>query len=230
MRILALETSTEFCSVALWQDGAVLEAGRLAGQSHSSLILPMVRSLLADAGVAMTDLDAIAFGAGPGSFTGVRIAVAVAQGLAFAHDTPVVPVTSLAALAEDRGAPRVLACLDARMGELYLGAYERSNGGWSAIIAPCLVRPDALPGAAGRFAGVGSGFARHGEALVAAYDLEAVDGNVHPQARAVAVLGAAAFAAGAGILADQAAPLYLRDKVALDVHEQAAARAAKAAA
>lgn len=230
MRILALETSTEFCSVALWHDGSVLEAGRLAGQTHSALVLPMVRSLLAEAGVGMTDLDAIAFGAGPGSFTGVRIAVAVAQGLAFAHDTPVVPVAGLAALAEDCGAPRVLACLDARMGELYLGAYERRPDGWSGVIAPCLARPDALPGAMGRFTGVGSGFARHPEALAAAYALDAVDATVHPRARAVAVLGAAAYAAGAGIRADEAAPLYLRDKVALDVHEQAAARAAKAAA
>lgn len=230
MRILALESSTEYCSVALWQDGAVAETGRLAGQTHSALILPMVRGLMVEAGVAMTDLDAIAFGAGPGSFTGVRIAVAVAQGLAFAHDTPVVPIVSLAALAEACGAPRVLACLDARMGELYLAAYERGATGWSGVLAPCLVRPDALPGADGRFTGVGSGFARHPEALAAAYALDAVDGSVHPQARAVAVLGAAAFAAGAGIRADDAAPLYLRDKVALDVHEQAAARAAKAAA
>lgn len=230
MRILALETSTESCSAALWHDGALIETGRLAGQAHSALILPMVRSLLAEAGTAMTGLDAIAFGAGPGSFTGVRIAVAVAQGLAFAHDTPVVPVTSLAALAQDCGAPRVLACLDARMGELYLGAYARDGDGWSVLAAPCLVRPDALPAIPGPLAGTGSGFARHGAALGAAYALDAVDGATYPQARAVAVLGAAAFAAGGAIPAEQAAPLYLRDKVALDVREQAAARAARAAA
>lgn len=230
MRILALETSTEHCSCALRAGDTTTESVEHAGQSHSALLLPMAAALLKQAGLRFADLDAIAFGAGPGSFTGVRIAVGAAQGLAFAHDLPVLPVVTLEALAEAAGAPRVVAALDARMGELYLAAYERQGSAWQVLCEPLLCKPDALPALGGRFAGVGSGFTRHGEALASAYALEAVQPALFPTAGAVLALALRQFAAGGGTAAAAAQPLYLRDKVALDVREQAAARAARAAA
>lgn len=230
MRILALETSTEHCSCALWHDGALSESRVHAGQRHSSMLLPMVSALLAEGGVTIGQLDGIAFGAGPGSFTGVRIACSVAQGLAFARDLPLLPVVTLEALAEANGGERVLACLDARMGELYLAAYQRDGAAWRPLHAPALVRPAALPTLTGHFAACGSGFAVQAQVLGAAYELISVAADAVPQAVAVAALGARALAAGRGLAAEAAAPLYLRDKVALDVHEQAAARAARQAA
>lgn len=230
MRILALETSGEHCSVALWHDGQCVEACADAGRSHSSLLLPMVGRLLSDAATEIARVDAIAFGAGPGSFTGLRIACSVAQGLAFARDLPLVPVGTLEALAEDSGAARVLACIDARMGELYLGAYERRADGWHAACAPLLARPEDLPALAGPWAGCGSGYRAQPGALARAYRLDSVDAGAFPRARAVAALAVRELAAGGGIAAEAAAPCYLRDKVALDVREQAAARAARGTA
>ena len=230
MRILALETSTEHCSCALWQDGAVIESLAHAGQRHSSLLLPMVSALLAEGGFTVGQLDAVAFGAGPGSFTGVRIACSVAQGLAFARDLPLLPIVTLEALAEANGGERVLACLDARMGELYLAAYQRDDAAWQLLYAPALVRPAALPPLAGCFAACGSGLKVQAQALGAAYELISVAADAMPRAAAVVSLGARALAAGRGLAAEAAGPLYLRDKVALDVHEQAAARAARQAA
>ena len=230
MRILALETSTEYCSCAYSDGGYVHELLERAGQRHSTLLLPMVERLLAEVGSRIGEVEAIAFGAGPGSFTGLRIACSVAQGLAMARDLPVLPVVTLEALAEEAAANRVMACLDARMGELYLAAYERFGTQWRAIRSPCLVRPDALPAVTGRWTGAGSGFAVQGEALHLAYQLEGANAQAFPRARAIARLGERMMAAGGGIAAELAVPVYLRDKVALDVREQAAARAARRAA
>ena len=141
MKILALDTSTEACSVALWADGTVTERYEL-GSQHSGRILPMTQEVLAEAGLVLTQLDAVAFGRGPGSFTGLRICAGVAQGLAFGADVPVVPVSSLAALAQGVDAPRVLAAFDARMEQLYWGAYVRNAqglvepGGTEKVVAP----------------------------------------------------------------------------------------------
>lgn len=226
MHLLALETSTEYCSCALSVDGAVREACVRAGQGHSELLLPMVAQLMSEVGLSFKQLDAIAFGAGPGSFTGLRIACGAAQGLAFAHELPVVPVVTLEALAQESGAARVLACLDARLGELYLAAYERAGEAqWKVCAAPALLKTTELPGLPGAWTGVGSGFAAHGAVLAARYALDAVNAEVFPRAGAVAALAAVKFAHGEVLPADQAAPLYLRDKVALDVNEQAALRA-----
>jgi tRNA threonylcarbamoyladenosine biosynthesis protein TsaB len=230
MRILALETSTEYCSCALWQDGMVIESLEHAAQRHSSMLLPMVEALLAEAGTRIGEIDAVAFGAGPGSFTGVRIACSVAQGLAFARDLPLLPVVTLAALAEDNGATRILACLDARMGELYLAAYQRHADGHIAKLAPCLVGPGSLPRLDGEWLGIGSGFRVHADALGAAYALTGSHPDAFPRAGAIARLGAADWQCGRAVAAAEAAPVYLRDKVALDVREQAAARAARSAA
>ncbi len=187
----------------------------------------MIAQLLAEAGIEPAGLDAIAFGAGPGSFTGLRIACGFAQGMAFAHGQPLIPVVTLEALAEDHGGARVLACIDARMGELYLAAYERESTAWRAVLQPMLVKPSALPALSGPWSGVGSGFGAHAQALAGKYDLAEQNPRAFPRARAIARLGATALARGQTVAAEHAAPLYLRDKVALDVVEQAAARAAK---
>ncbi len=224
MRVLALETSTEYCSVALWQDGAVVERCELAGQKHSEVLIEMVDLLLRDAGATLAQLDGIAFGMGPGSFTGVRIACGVAQGLAFGANLPVAGVCTLEALAEASGQSRVIAALDARMGELYFAAYEKRDGVWITVAEPRLCRPEDAPVLQGvGWFGAGSGFAMHGAVLGERYAgrLQGVDGGAVPQAAAIAVLGAARFALGRGVDAAEALPLYLRDKVALKTSERA---------
>ena len=229
MRLLAVETSTEYCSCALLIDGRVAESHVLAGHSHSDILLPAVARLMGDAGQAFGQLDCIAFGTGPGSFTGLRIACGVAQGLAFAHGLPVVPVASLESLAEQSAADAVITAFDARMGEVYLAAYLREADGWRAVIAPMLVvapvaaaQLPALPGA--HWHGMGSGFGSHGAVLTLRYAPGRVDATAVPRAAAVAVLAARKFARGEVVAAEHAVPLYLRDKVALNVNEQAALR------
>ncbi|MDO8810732.1 MAG: tRNA (adenosine(37)-N6)-threonylcarbamoyltransferase complex dimerization subunit type 1 TsaB, partial [Gallionella sp.] len=133
MKILALETSTEYCSVALWQDGVIVERSELAGQKHSELLIAMLDALLKGAGLGVKAMDGIAFGMGPGSFTGVRIACGAAQGLAFGTGLPVAGICTLEALAEASGKPRVIAALDARMGEIYHAAYEKRDGSWVGV-------------------------------------------------------------------------------------------------
>jgi tRNA threonylcarbamoyladenosine biosynthesis protein TsaB len=223
MRILALDTSTEYCSVALWQDGAIVERCELAGQKHSEMLIAMLDMLLREAGVKMKQLDGIAFGKGPGSFTGVRIACGATQGLALGANLPVVGVCTLEALAEASGKSRVIAALDARMGELYHAAYQKQNDVWVAVSEPCLCKPEAAPAISGEnWYGAGSGFAAHGVALGERYigQLQGVDSAAVPQAAAIAALGAAQFALGLGVDAAEALPLYLRDKVALKTSER----------
>ena len=223
MKLLAIETSTEYCSVALWQDGAVQELCELVGQKHSEILMSMADEVLKDAGCTIRDVGGIAFGKGPGSFTGVRIACGVAQGLAFGIGVSVVGVCTLQALAEASGKDKVIAALDARMGELYLAAYERRNNVWETVIAPCLCNADNAPGidGAGWF-GAGSGFAMNGTALLARYgtQLSRADAQAVPRAGAVARLAADEFAMGKGLDAALALPLYLRDKVALKTSER----------
>jgi tRNA threonylcarbamoyladenosine biosynthesis protein TsaB len=223
MRILALDTSTEYCSVALWQDGAVVEHCELAGQKHSEMLMGMLDALLNEAGVKLAQVDGIAFGKGPGSFTGVRIACGAAQGLALGANLPVAGVCTLEALAEASGKSRVIAALDARMGEVYHAAYEKHDDAWTTVSDPCLCKPEDAPAVPGKdWFGVGSGFAMHGKALEERYagQLLGMDGSMVPQAAAIAVLGAAQFALGRGVDAAEALPLYLRDKVALKTSER----------
>jgi len=223
MRVLALDTSTEYCSVALWQDGAVIERCALAGQKHSEMLIAMIDALLKDAGFGIKDVDGIAFGRGPGSFTGVRIACGAAQGLALGADLPVSGVCTLEALAEASGKARVIAALDARMGEIYHAAYEKHDDAWTTVSEPCLCRPEQAPQVPGDdWFGTGSGFAMHGVVLDERYagQLRGVDGAAVPQAAAIAALGAAQFALGRGADAAEALPLYLRDKVALKTSER----------
>lgn len=223
MNILALDTSTEYCSVALLIDGKLTFREELAGQKHSELILAMIDTLLGASNLELTLLNGVAFGAGPGSFTGLRIASGVAQGLAFGTGLPVVPVGTLLALAEAAGAPRVVACLDARMGEIYHAAYERNCAGWSETVTPNVCKASSaalLEG--GDWVGCGNGFAVYGDALAARYhgQLARVQAHAFPHAREIAQLALPILAAGRGVPAEQAVPLYVRDKVARKMHEQ----------
>ncbi len=223
MKILALDTSTEYCSVALWQDGVVIERCELVGQKHSEMLIAMLDGVLQDAGVGIQELDGIAFGSGPGSFTGVRIACGVTQGLALGGGLPVAGICTLLAIAQATGQSKVIAALDARMGEIYCAAYEKQATGWITVCEPCLCKPEEAPQVEGEgWFAAGSGFAAFADALQQRYagQLSGVDGTVIPQAAAIAVLGAAQFALGLGADVAEAQPFYLRDKVALKTVER----------
>jgi tRNA threonylcarbamoyladenosine biosynthesis protein TsaB len=218
-----LETSTEHCSVALYAGGDVICKGRHAGQNHSAILLPMVDELLRESGVGVADLNAIAFGAGPGSFTGLRIACGVAQGLAFAVDCPCVPVGSLQALAEGSAGDRVAVCTDARMGQVYHAAFEREGDDWKEVLAPALCNPDDMPGLPGAgWLGCGDGFERYPQIMAGAYKskLAEIRQGLKPHAREVAMLGARYLLAGRSVASVDVAPVYVRNKVALTMKER----------
>jgi tRNA threonylcarbamoyladenosine biosynthesis protein TsaB len=223
LNLLAIETSTEYCSVALWQDGVVSERCELVGQKHSEILLAMLDALLKETGVTIKQLDGIAFGKGPGSFTGVRIACGVAQGLALGAELKVVGVCTLQALAQASGHDKVIAALDARMGELYLAVYEKHDGRWATLVEPCLCKAADAPLVSGEnWYGAGSGFAVNDAALAVRYagQLKGINAQAVPQASAVAQLAALEFAKGNAVDAALALPLYLRDKVALKTNER----------
>jgi tRNA threonylcarbamoyladenosine biosynthesis protein TsaB len=233
LNILALETSSPWCSVALWRDGSLSAREELAGQTHSELLLPMARALLSEAGVAAAQIAGVAFGAGPGSFTGLRIACGVAQGIAAGVGAQTIGVGTLAAVAEQCAEPRVLVCLDARMGELYYAAYERGTGGWMEVAAPRLCVPGSAPDLPGEgWIGVGSGFEAHGDALLERHagQIAEVRADLHPRAHEIASLGARMIQAGHGVAPEHAHPFYLRDHVAMTIAERAARREAEAEA
>jgi tRNA threonylcarbamoyladenosine biosynthesis protein TsaB len=223
MKLLALDTSTEYLSLCLWQDGAMLSRDFLAGQKHSQLILPMLGEMLTEAGLTLPELDCIAFGAGPGSFTGLRIGCGVAQGLAFGANLPVVGVSTLVALAQQTDAERVIACLDARMGEVYHAVYIRSGAAWQIACEPGLYKPQDVPAIeGGAWLGIGSGWATYGDILNERYagQVDTSNGQAFPHARDLATLAAVEFAAGKAVPAAEAAPIYIRNKVALTMAER----------
>ena len=221
MRFAALETSTEWCSVALSIDGEIVAAERRAGHRHSELALPMLQGLFESRKMQVEDLDAIAFGAGPGSFTGLRIACGLAQGLALPGSLPVIGIPTLEAMAEECGTDRVVACLDARMREVYYAALEKAGGRWREVVPVQCVAPDAAPPPPGEgWVGCGNGFAAFPGFL--RNKMTSVKPEIHPSAVAVARLAAPRLAAGEGVDAEAAAPLYIRDKVALTAQELAA--------
>ena len=223
LKILGLDASTVYCSVALLRDGEVDARDVLAGQRHSELLLPMADALLKRHGLAVKDLDGIAFGQGPGSFTGLRIACGVAQGLAFGAGLGVVGVGTLVAMAEATRAGHVVCCLDARMGEIYHAAYTESGTGWKPVHDPSLCAPaDAPVLPAGSWTGCGSGFAAHGAVLQQRYAgrLSAIMADVFPHARDIVRLAAREFDAGRAVAPERAAPVYIRDKVALKTAER----------
>jgi tRNA threonylcarbamoyladenosine biosynthesis protein TsaB len=228
MKLLVIDTSTEWCSAALWLDGRILARRVLAEQRHSSLLLPMVDELLRESTISLRQLDGIGYGAGPGSFTGLRIACAVTQGLALGADLPVGGVSTLESIAEQTGAEQVLAVLDARMAEVYWAAYQRAGAGWYCVTEPALALPESVSVPdGGDWVGAGNGFAALGEALRPrlAAQLTRIDHTLMPDAAAMAVLAAQAFERGEGMDAALAAPIYLRDKVALTIDERRAKKA-----
>lgn len=225
MNILALDTSTEFLSVALQCRGQTLARHFHAGQSHSQQILPTIRELLDEVNADMDDLHAIVFGAGPGSFTGLRICCGVAQGLAFGAGLPVLGVSTLMALAQASGHSRVVACLDARMGEVYHAVYERSGAGWHTVMEPGLYKPDQLPAIEDReWTGVGNGWAVYADQLHGCYgeQISATMPEQYPEARAMLTLAMPQLEAGHGVPAAEAAPVYIRNRVALKTQEREA--------
>ena len=218
MKFAAFETSTEWCSVAVWIDGEIAGLEERAGNAHSERVLPMLQHLAAAAGISVAQLDGVAFGSGPGSFTGLRIACGVVQGLALARGLPVVGVSTLAAMAEESGAARVVACLDARMHEVYYSAIEKVGDRWREVVPAQCVAPAAVRLPPGEdWVGCGNGFAVYGS-----MGLKSVIPDIHPSAIAVARLAAARFRAGEGVDAEFAVPVYVRDKVAFTIEERSA--------
>ena len=223
MKILALDTSTEYCSAALRIGGNTDVREQLAGQRHSELVLGMIDELLRTRQLTVRDLDGIAFGEGPGSFTGLRIACGVVQGLAFGAGVPVAGVGTLLAMAEGSGAGRVVCCVDARVHEIYHAAYEREGGAWRAVHAPSICAPAAAPELKGEgWLACGSGFKAYADVLEKRYAgrLASVDLAIYPHAADIAKLAEPAFLGGRAVRAEDAAPVYLRDKVALRIDER----------
>lgn len=225
MKLLAIETATEFCSVALICDGQLISRGELAPRRHTEMLLPMCDEVLAEAGVTRSQLDAIAVGRGPGAFTGVRLAISAAQGIALGIDRPIVAVSSLAALAlgaPDNGAPS-MAIIDARMGEIYAGCFVRDPHWLMRPTGPESVGPPdhlELPVAAANF--VGTGWETY-KTVLSARLLETplhCTGNCFPHAEMVALLAQPMFVAGMAIDAADVRPTYLRDNVALTIEQQ----------
>jgi len=232
MNLIAFETSTEACSVAAWRDGEVFERFEIAPRRHAELALPWAQQVLDEAGLARAQLDAVAVGRGPGAFTGVRLGIALAQGIALALDLPMLPVSTLAALAMRAGeSGPVLAAIDARMGEVYSGAFERTDGGVRALGAESVSAPEAvvLPGTGDAWQGVGTGFAAAGGALQARLGarLAGVDAAALPRAGDVARLAARAWERGELVAPERVEPAYLRDNVALTLEQQQALRSAR---
>jgi tRNA threonylcarbamoyladenosine biosynthesis protein TsaB len=226
MQILALDTSTEWLSVAV-HDGRTSTAMReRAGNASSERILPLVARVLAAAGTSLCDLGGIAYGAGPGSFTGVRITCGVVQGLAFGADLPVFGVPTLGAIAHTawrvHGWPRVLACLDARMHEAYVASYMRNDNGWTRVGDVVVCKPDDVQPASGAaWHGAGDGFAAYPH-LAARLRLQDCDSALIPDAESIAQWAWPHLVAGEGMPAADAQPLYVRHRVALTTAERTA--------
>lgn len=221
MKIIAIETSTEACSAALYIDGKVHEHYRLAPREHTELILSMIDTLLADAGIVQAQLDAVAFGRGPGAFTGVRIGTSVAQGIAFALDIPALPVSTLATMAHgvwrEFGCRRIISAIDARMGEIYCGTFIVSGSGVVQTAADeQVIAPGNAPIPEGEgWLGVGSGWQTYGELLQGHFGdvLTESIADRYPHAHDVALIGAEMMKRGDSVRAEYAVPLYLRDQV-----------------
>ena len=231
MKLLALETATEACSIALYLDGEIIERHEIAPRLHAEYALPWAEGLLAEAGIAKSQLDAIAISRGPGAFTGVRLAIALAQGIALALDKPVVAVSTLQVLAIRAQGERILAAIDARMGEVYVGAFARKGDELTAISTEIVCAPQvvSLPDSENNWHGVGTGFAADNGVLQQHLEsqLVSVDATALPHAADLARLAVAAYARGEAVAPERVEPAYLRNNVALTLEEQRASRAAK---
>ncbi|MEH8225910.1 tRNA (adenosine(37)-N6)-threonylcarbamoyltransferase complex dimerization subunit type 1 TsaB [Aeromonas veronii] len=221
LKILAVDTATEACSAALLVGDKLFSRWEEAPRDHTRKILPMVQAVLEDAGISLSDLDAIAFGRGPGSFTGVRIGISVAQGLAFGAGVPLIGISTLAAMAQGAyrldGAEQVLTAIDARMNEVYFGRYELIDSRMQLVGDEVVSEPVALVDVRGKLAGrvtcVGTGFETYGETLSGLADELAVSQVRFPAAENMLPLARAAWLAGEAVPVEQATPVYLRDKV-----------------
>jgi tRNA threonylcarbamoyladenosine biosynthesis protein TsaB len=216
MKILALDTATEACAVALTINGEMIER-QVMGRQHAERLLELIEELLAEAGLKPTELDAIAFGRGPGMFTGLRIGAGVTQGIAFAADLPVVPVSTLRALAQGQDADRVLAALDARMGQVYWCCFVRGDDGFMEPVSEERVdSPRVVMPPAGRWVGAGSGWDQYTTELLPRLQTQvsAWRANAFPSAVDLARLGERGVSRGLAISAELAIPVYVRDDVA----------------
>jgi tRNA threonylcarbamoyladenosine biosynthesis protein TsaB len=223
MKLLAFDASTEFLSIALRIDEQLDTLDIQAGQTASQLILPQIQLLLDKAQLQLSDLDGIAFGAGPGSFTGVRIACGVAQGLAFGADLPVVGVNVLMALAEASGAERVIAASDARMKEVYHAAYIREDEDWLEVHASGVYKPHEVPSVEGAdWVGVGTAWNVYEESLREQYQQQVIKilPDMTPKAEAILRLAMPIFERGEAVPASEVKPIYIRNRVALTSKER----------
>ena len=223
MKLLALDTATEACSVALNLDGEIIENFQMLPRRHSRELLPMVEQILADAGLTLSQVDALAYGRGPGAFTGLRVATAMVQGLAFAVDKPVIGVSTLAALAQEgfrqHGATSVLSSIDARMNEVYWGAFREQNGLMQPVQEEVVVAAEhvIVPQGEDQWLGMGTGWAFRDKTAATVADCHV---ECYPRAGDVAILAASDFNNGLAVSAELAMPVYLRDKVALKKSER----------
>lgn len=227
MNLLALDTSTEFLSLALTLGENTFTHYQATGSASSQLVLPQIQALLDSANIKLKDLDGIAFGAGPGAFTGVRIASGVAQGLGFGANLPVVGINTLIAVAEASGQDKVIVCLDARMGEIYHAVLIKQNGNWLEVSETKVCKPQDAPIIEGdNWVGAGSGWAVYGEILMQIYaqNLSQTSPNVltdiTPTAEAILRLAQPVFVAGQAKPAAEAMPIYIRNRVALTTLER----------
>lgn len=229
MNLIALETSTEACSVAVLRGEALIERFEIAPRRHAELALPWAEALLAEAGIARRELECVAVGRGPGAFTGVRLGVSLAQGMALALDIPAIAVSTLAALAMRANAgdgQKVLAAIDARMGEVYWAPFEIRDGLPHPLGEECVGSPDSVEITGDGWHGVGTGFAAQERVLAQrlAVPLAGVDADALPHAADVARLAVAAYARGEAVAPERLEPAYLRNQVALTLVEQQALR------
>ncbi|HGH3373533.1 TPA: tRNA (adenosine(37)-N6)-threonylcarbamoyltransferase complex dimerization subunit type 1 TsaB [Kluyvera cryocrescens] len=223
MRILAIDTATEACSAALWNDGNTCAHFELCPREHTQRILPIVQDILTQGGVSLTNLDALAFGRGPGSFTGVRIGIGIAQGLALGAELPMIGVSTLATMAQGawrkQGASRVLAAIDARMGEVYWAEYQRdAQGVWHGEATEAVLKPEAvqqrLAELEGEWATVGTGWAAWPDMTQGA-NVTLSDGDVLlPEAEDMLPIACQLLEQGKTVAVDKAEPVYLRNEVA----------------
>lgn len=220
-RILAIDTATEACSVALWDNGKVYRHFEISPREHTQKILPTIQHILADADITLTELDAIAFGRGPGSFTGVRIGVGVAQGLALGASLPMIGVSNLMTMAqgayETRGAKRVITAIDARMGEVYFAAYELNNEQWQAVFAEQVISPELalshIQTLQGQWHYAGTGFQAYPQLAEVTSPTLSDSQITLPAAENMLVLALKEWFNGNTMAAAEAEPTYLRNEV-----------------
>lgn len=229
MKVLAVDTATEACSAALYIDGEIEERFEIAPREHTKLLLPMVDSLMAEAGLRPQQLDAIAFGCGPGSFTGVRISTGVMQGIAYGAEIPVVPVSTLAAISQaclqKTTHNTIFTAVDARMDEIYWAVYQRDAEGNAQLLGQEKVQPAAEVDALNLTGyGIGSGWQRYQQVLTdrLGEQLTGFDADYLPHAAQIALLGVVGVQCGKTVPVEQAMPVYLRNKVAKTTAERAA--------